>query len=355
MIKLNKEHKNKLTGATTLEELFPFVQNAIELEHATIPPYLTAMFSLKPGTETEIWDVIHSIVIEEMLHMTISSNILNALGGSPAINNAKFVPSYPGGLPMGIGDGLIVGLAAYSKKQVHDVFMQIEEPEYPLDLDCKKSDPKKALAATELPDPEYDTIGEFYEALDAMIQKLAPENLPGDPEKQVTSPFFEEGVLFPILTKKDASKAIDIIVEQGEGSTKTPVDFEGELAHFYRFEELYRGIRIAKDPDACYGYSYSGPKIPFDPANVWPIFPNTKAAMLTPGSEERRRVDEFNSSYHSLLDGLHQTYNGNPHMLNATIGIMFDLKLYGEKLCGTKFPGKEGYNIGPTFEFIEPD
>ncbi|GAB5399904.1 MAG: hypothetical protein Aureis2KO_14890 [Aureisphaera sp.] len=342
MLKLDTEFVGNIRKADSLDVLFPLVQNAIELEHATIPPYLTAMFSLKPRTEREIWDIIHSIVIEEMLHMTIASNILNALGGSPNINKPDFVPEYPTGLPMGIGDGLVVNLAKYSKQQVKDVFMEIEEPEDPLNLDKIKFAQQQ----------DYNTIGEFYMALRDKIDELAPEHLPGDPALQVTSGFFPDDVLFPILTKSDVNRAIEIIVEQGEGTTTSPIDFEGEIAHYYRFEELYRGVRLVKDDKAKYGYSFSGPPIPFDPNNVQPIFPNTKANMLPAGSEERRRVDEFNAAYYSLLQGLHEVFNGKPEQLRETIGIMFDIKLFGEKLCGTKFPGKPGFTIGPTFEFI---
>jgi hypothetical protein len=343
MLKLDQQFVRSIQNANALEELFPLVQNAIELEHATIPPYLTAMFSLKPNTEQEIWNIIHSIVIEEMMHMTISSNILNSLGGSPDINNPKFVPEYPGPLPMGIGDGLIVGLAKYSKEQVKNVFMEIEEPENPLDLEVK---PMLKSAV-----PEFHTIGEFYDALKQKIDEIAPDVLPGDPAKQVTSGFFSPELLFPIIKKQDALNAIDIIVEQGEGTSTSPVDFEGEIAHYYKFEELFYGQRLVKDPTAPHGYSFSGAEIPFDPDNVQPIFPNTKADMFTPGSEESRRVNEFNASYRSLLDGLHDVFNGNPKGLNATIGLMFDIKLAAEKLCGTPFPGKPGTTIGPTFEF----
>lgn len=345
MIKLESQYVEQVVRAGSLDELFPMVQNAIELEHATIPPYLTAMFSLKPGTEREIWDIIHSIVIEEMMHMTIAANILNALGGSPSIDHAGFVPQYPGPLPMGVGDGLIVGLKQYSKEQVHDVFMQIEEPEKPLDIPVKAS-----LMAESV--EEYHTIGQFYNAISEKIEEIAPQNLPGDPALQVTSPFFPAENLFPILTKEDAIRAIDIIIEQGEGTEVSPIDFEGEIAHYYRFEELYVGRRLQKDPSEKSGYSFSGPEIPFDPGNVWPIEPNTKASMFAKGSAERRRVDEFNSSYQSLLNGLHDTFNGNPDHLNNTIGLMFDVKLYGEKLCASPFPGKKGRNIGPPFEFI---
>ena len=188
----------------------------------------------------------------------------------------------------------------------------------------------------------------------AKIKKLAPVKLPGNPKRQVTSSFYPKDLLFPILKRQDALNAIDIIVEQGEGTSTSPVDPEGELAHYYKFEELYIGKRLVVDKRKK-SYSFSGPDIPYDPDNVQPIFPNTKAYMFAPGSEERRRVDEFNASYHSLLDGLHQTFNGKPSTLDQSIGLMFDIKLYGEKLCGMPFPGKTHTTIGPTFEYIQPE
>jgi len=347
MLKLSKKHVQDILGANDLATLYPILQNAIELEHATIPPYLTAMFSLKPGTEREIWQIIHSIVIEEMMHMTIAANILNALGGHPDINHPAFVPNYPTPLPMGIGTGLIVTLAKYSRSQVKNVFMEIEEPENPLSFPILMADSAKAAAL------EFHTIGEFYEALKQKINDLAPKVLPGDPNLQVTSPHYPSDLLFPILTKQNAMDAIDIIVEQGEGTSTEPIDPEGEVAHYYKFEELYVGKRLMKDETAQNGYSFSGPEIPFDPANVQPIFTDTKAYMFAEGSEERRRCDEFNHSYRLLLNALHETFNGAPGTLGDSIGLMYDIKLRGEKLCAMPFPGKPNTTIGPTFEYIQ--
>ncbi len=342
MLKINPEFVRRVKQANNLSALFPLFQNAIELEHSTIPPYLTAMFSFKPGAGDYIRTVIHSVVIEEMLHMTIAGNILNAIGGSPDINKKDFIPDYKCHLPMGIGGELEVGLERYSPDLVHNVFMEIEEPEHPLVL-------KSRAVETDT----YKTIGEFYQALQGKLEELAPEHLPGDPAKQVTSSFFSKDLLYPIRTKKDAINAINIIVEQGEGTSTSPADFDGEIAHYYKFQELYKGRQLVKDPSAPHGYSFTGPEIPYNAADVWPIYPNTKAGMVAPGTEERRRLDEFNSSYVSLLNGLHRTFNGDPGYLPATIGVMFDLRLAAEKLCGTAFPGKPGFNIGPSFEWVE--
>src|SRR5262245_27089402 len=72
------------------------LQTAIELEHSTIPPYLYATYSIKPNTNREIVKLLGSIVQEEMLHLAIDCNILNAIGGSPKIDDPAFIPRYPG-------------------------------------------------------------------------------------------------------------------------------------------------------------------------------------------------------------------------------------------------------------------
>ncbi len=351
MLFINKSFVQEVHAAKTHKDLHHLMQNAVELEHATIPPYLTAMFSIKPGTNKEIRDIIHSVVIEEMLHMTIACNVLNALGGSPAINKKEFVPAYPGPLPMGIGGdmGLIVGLERYSKKQVKKVFMEIEQPEDPIHF------PKvKTGAMLESEEAQFSTIGEFYEAIQKKIAKLPGKKLPGNPALQVSTPFYPESELFPIHTKTDAIKALDIIIEQGEGTPDSPIDPEGELAHYYRFEELFVGRKLVKDPSVKEGYSFSGPKIPFSPRNVFPIYPNTKTADL-PDGEAKTKIIQFNYTYRKLLNGLHRTFNGEPNFFENTIGLMFDLKLYAEKLCAIPFPGKSGYTVGPSFEFVKAE
>ncbi|WP_160712946.1 ferritin-like domain-containing protein [Chitinophaga solisilvae] len=339
MIRIQTAILDKVKNATQLDQLHEFLQYAIELEHSTIPPYLTAMISLKPEKNREIWNIIHSVVVEEMLHMTIAANILNALKGKPVVNKEGFVPAYPGPLPLGIRDGLIVGLEAYSTRVVKDVFMEIEEPENPLNF------PVKSAAA----DNTYATIGLFYKAIQEKIAELADHHLPGNPKYQVTG-FFDEDLLFPIKTKQQAIAAIDIIVEQGEGTETSPLDGEDELAHYYLFAELYHGKRLVKDGSS---FSYSGAPIPFDAAAVYPLAPNTKVADLPAGSEARRRAHEFNVAYSKLLNALHRTYNGEPDFVKHSIGLMFDVKLKGERLAEIPFPGKAGFTVGPPFEFVD--
>ena len=72
------------------------LQNAIELEHATIPPYLFGLYSLASGANQPIASAIQSVVCEEMLHMTLACNLFNAVSLlPPRINRPEFLSCYP--------------------------------------------------------------------------------------------------------------------------------------------------------------------------------------------------------------------------------------------------------------------
>lgn len=345
MIRLNKSVIELIDNATDLGQLHKMLQLAVELEHATIPTYLTAMFSLKPDTNKEIKQVIGSVVFEEMMHMCISSNILNALDGNVVMNHPNFIPKYPGPLPMGVGDRLTVSLEKYSPELVKNVFLEIEEPEHPINL-------LPSVQSGEDESEEFNTIGEFYLAIKDKIESIADDILPGKPERQLTSKHFNQNLLFPIISKHDAMSAIDIIIDQGEGSTRSPMDSEGDPSHYYRFEELLAGKKLKADDKSEYGYSFSGDPIPFDQDGVYNIFPNTKLSMLPDNSDEVILATQFAITYSELLDELESVFHGRQELFKSTLDRMHDLASIAVKLCSTDFPGKPGWKIGPTFEYV---
>ena len=61
---------------------------------ATLPPYLTALFSIKKGTNKESAILIRSIFIEEMLHMTLVGNLISSIGGKVKLGKDN-IPQYP--------------------------------------------------------------------------------------------------------------------------------------------------------------------------------------------------------------------------------------------------------------------
>lgn len=343
MLKIDTSLLERIYQASEPVELYDSLQSAIELEHSTIPPYLTALYSIKFNHNQEAYKVILEVVREEMLHMTIAANVLNAIGGHPVINQPDFIPSYPGSLPMNIGD-LTVNLAPLSKDVLFDGFMKIEEPEEPLDF------PVRALLASEEPTPEFATIGQFYQAIIEKLQELGPDCIIGAPSLQVVNEqWFPRDELFAIATLNDAVKALELIVKQGEGTSLSPLDPEGEYAHYYSFAEIYYGRRLLRDPTVVpEGYSYSGEPIPLEADGIWDLRANSKAEMYAPGTMARRLVDQFNYSYTNLLNGLHQTFNGDPDYLNTVMGVMFELKLQAQKMAEITYDGKQ---VAPSFEY----
>ena len=101
----------------------------MEVEHATIPPYLTALATLKSGNNSDIHTRLKDVFIQEMFHLALAANILNAVGGKPSLNYSGFIPDYPSVLPGGLHPKLIVPIKKFSLPLVKDVFSMIEQPE----------------------------------------------------------------------------------------------------------------------------------------------------------------------------------------------------------------------------------
>jgi hypothetical protein len=223
-----------------------------------------------------------------MLHMALACNILNALGGSPAIDHPKFIPRYPGPLPGAVEAELIVPLARFSLDLVKNIFMEIEEPEAPL---------RFQIAAFAAFPPQ--TIGHFYGTLKQQIQERGQSIFVGDRAKQVTSTYWPDE-LIEVIDVESATRAIEVIVEQGEGTSGSPLDLEGEMAHYYRFAEIYHGkkliLNLNAPPDASddQKYIYGGPLIPFDPNGVTRFL----MPLANPLSSDQRRGHTHDLSKH---------------------------------------------------------
>jgi hypothetical protein len=315
------------------------LQQAIELEHSTIPPYLTALFSIKDGRNQEVAEIIRSVVIEEMLHMALACNLLNAVGGAPAIDTAGFVPKYPTRMPGGLHPGLVVSLKKASIEHIRDVFMAIEEPEKTIDPDVHSR----------------LTIGWFYAQIEAALERLHMQpgvNLfSGKSARQVSGwdppRSFE---LFAVTDLETARRAIREIRDQGEGASAIDPDVGPgqELAHYYKFEEIVRGRRLVVHAG---GYDFTGAEIAFDPDGVWPMVDNPSTASLPSPSLARVRSEEFNEQYAALLALLHRTFNGETDQMGPAINLMWSLEVIGKGLVQTPIYPDSAETAGPSFEY----
>lgn len=333
--------KRRLLGG--LEGLEPTVadaraalQSALEFEHATIPLYLYALYSLDASKNAKIAAIIQSVATEEMLHMTLVANVINALGGTPYVNRPGFVPTYPGPLPGGVAANLVVNLAPFSMSQL-DTFLKIEEPETPIHFN---------LLAGIGPEAEL-TIGQFYLKIIGALELLPPGSFVHPPRNQVGPAVFREAVVVDDL--KSAQRALRTIIQQGEGTTASPEEGVGKgYAHYYRFMQIKKGKALVPSAGT---YAYAGPAIAFDPAGVYQLPSNPTAALYAGKQAQLFAFDNFNYTYTSLLNALQQLFTGqdSEQEFNVAIGLMMSLKLQfqvmAEGVAYTEVP------TGPSFQY----
>ncbi|MGE0442800.1 MAG: ferritin-like protein [Gemmatimonadales bacterium] len=332
---------------TTIASLRRHLQAALELEHSTIPPYLCALYSLPDGANPMAAVLIRSVVMEEMLHMVLAANVLNAVGGEPSVNHRRFVPSYPTYLPFS-DKAFKVSLRPFSKEAI-DTFLRIESPDRPNVRPRANG---------------YATIGQFYLAILAGIELLEGRArargktiFTGPRRRQIEgSRWYYGGGGKPIEVHDLASAraAIHEIMEQGEGLDHTIFDGDerfgqvDELAHYFRFFEIRHGRRFLPTDTV---HLATGAELPVDWSAAYPMETDPRARRYVRRPDIHRLMVAFNRRYTQLLDVLHRAFTGKPDQLQAAVPIMYELKYQARALMAIPTGRKDGSTVGPSFEF----
>ena len=348
------------------EQIFHLLAEASEIEHTLMCSYLYAAFSLKDGTNSglsereaeavERWrQTIMSVAIEEMGHLMIVSNLTAAIGGRPHLTRPNF-PVSPGYFPSGV----VLRLTPFSFETLdHFIFLERptgveqEDGEGFLPGEQKREQAYQGLMPSA---QDYVTVSHLYEAIRANLNAFAARSgarsLFVGPESGQIGP--EAIRMQGVETIKDiesASRAIDLIVEQGEGS---PAD--GEDSHYRRFQATKKEYAdfLAENP----GFKPAYP-VAENPVMRRPAQPESKvfidaepAAML---------LDLGNAVYGMLLRFLVQTYSKSTapaasekkRMLSAALSLMHVLDKTGKILV--KLPASldhPGVNAGMTFTML---
>jgi hypothetical protein len=316
------------------------VQGAIDIEFATLPPYLYASLTILPDTNAPAKSRLQSVIMQEMIHMCLACNIMNAIGGTVAINP----PSYPHSLPGDVGGDLIVHLFPFSEAAMAQG-MAIEAPLEPIDPRLLK-----ATVGT-----QKVTIGEYYERLKIALQAL-PATAWTPNRNQVDDAQFFQGQVFAVNDCDDATQAIDQIVSEGEGTPRTPenqgspLDFQSDLAHYYRFWEIRKNQVLEKDISADAndsGYCWGAP-LGVDWGAVYPAivdpechdFSNEpKAAQLAQG--------KCNAAFTAMVNALRAAFTGSTGELGVAVAAMFQLRMAAMQALNT--PLNDGSVAGPAF------
>lgn len=330
----------------TVPDVWGALQKAIQLELSTLPPYLYAAFTIRDGTNEPARRRISAILGEEMVHMALACNVLNAVGGKPVVAEASVVPTYPGPLPYDIGaegaEPFRVSLRPFSPEAMAQA-IHIEEPEDPLVF------PEAVARGVE---PTYQTIGQFYGALDHALERLPTDAWSTTPRNQLTDHPFFAGELFPVTGYKTASQAIGRIVSEGEGTTRSPLDFEGELAHYYRFEEIRRDQVLQKDASVPEGFSWGGP-LGVDWSSVVPAISDPGEHDFSGDPVAQAAQDDCDRAFTAMLQEIDRAVNGQPGRLGNAVRAMFDLRLAARNALATPLAGRHEV-AGPSFRF-RPD
>lgn len=264
-----------------VKDLKRHLQTAIDVELSTIPIYLYTYYSInrmpsvdsnKEGQDiatlaNKAGGVIMSVAVEEMLHLSLASNILKALGGKPKIYG-RSPDHYPTNLEHHAA-GFSVGLSKLSENQL-EKFMGIEKPEDP---------------GSEAQGDNWDTIGQFYQYISNLVEQTVDSHYIGNEDYQLadgrgyyasnnvdtvypTDAFYiqekanakcpsqrgasqanypnadDSGGLKEITCKADALAAIQEISHQGEGFVNDPThEYDDphhlEESHWYKFKSLF--------------------------------------------------------------------------------------------------------------------
>jgi hypothetical protein len=308
-----------------LEWLKEGLQAALAVELATLPPYLCGMWSMV-SQSGPAYNLVYRVAIEEMLHMGLVCNMLTAIGATPRIvQGYQEGIVYPGPLPGGVRPELTVHLAGLTQEYLRSVYMEIEYPENgPVVL---------VLGET------YPTIGAFYSALLEAFQRLSPELTT---QNQLTSPV---GV-YMIATPADVERAITQIKEQGEGTSESPLveDFGGDLAHYYKFAEIYYGSTLIQVEGE---WRYEGEPIAFP--DVYPMAPIPSGGYQDPPQEVVDGLRAFNDQFATILSKLESAWaNGRMSDLGMAVSAMFRLRSLARNLMQIPLPDKSGV-YGPDF------
>jgi hypothetical protein len=115
-------------------------------------------------------------------------------------------------------------------------------------------------------------------------------------------------------------------VSEGEGSKESPLTFEGEVSHYYRFGEIYYDQVLTKAANPK-GYAWTG-KLGVDWSAVYP-------AIADPGShdfsreppEARAAQNACDRAFTRLVQELQRAVAGETGRLGNAVRAMFDLRV----------------------------
>lgn len=306
------------------------LRTALRLEFSTIPPYLTALWSIIDQAHP-VAIFMRAIAHEEMLHLSLLCNLLSALDERPSLTG-EAVPRFPSRLPGGVHPEIELRLEGFGPRAL-ETFMEIERPEVAIPIE---GEPLETFP------PEDVTIGEFYEELLQGIKRLNP---PLDARRQIAGPF----TWFVMTKLGDVEQAIKLIMAQGEGASGVPFPkYKHHLSHYYRFKSLKLLTNLEWDEEA----KLLRKKDPIPAPAVFTLAPPSPEGYGSAAPRELRTAsNRFENTCSQMLRLLEESWleGGDKSFLRA-LELMFELGPLAQTIMRIGTPDGRGYC--PSFRYL---
>ena len=215
------------------EALIYMLCEAAELEHAIMCQYLFAAFSVKQAVSEGLSDAelaaatrwrqqVSHVATQEMLHLALVQNLLSAVGAAPHLVRPN-LPQPANHFPAGVQ----LALLPFGEQALRH-FMFLERPEG-MDLDDAEGLAAIGAAAPMMNQrdivphaQDFKTVGHLYRSIEQGFAHLAAKYgeswlFVGPPRAQATQQHFGWPELVAVTDLASAQRAIDEILEQGEG------------------------------------------------------------------------------------------------------------------------------------------
>src|SRR5438445_4775279 len=217
------------------EELVYLLGEACELEHGLLCEYLYAQFSLKRSVQEgvtpeqlariQVWELaIIDVVKQEMLHLSLATNILTAIGAAPHFERPNF-PILSRWYPPDVQ----IALVPFGERALRH-FMFLERPEGMPLKDAEGFGSFGMMQPLTVDDPqitagpeEWHTVGHLYRGIEAGLAHLADRDgeaavFIGPPKAQATTQAFEWPEFTAVRHRASASVAIELNIAPGDGA-----------------------------------------------------------------------------------------------------------------------------------------
>ena len=348
------------------EELVFLLGEACEIEHGLMCEYLYAQFSLKRGLDEgitpdqlariQVWEsTVIDIVKQEMLHLALATNILTSLGAAPHFERPNF-PILSRWYPSGVQ----IALLPFGERALRH-FMYLERPEGMSlrDADGFAASPEQEAegVVAESEPPSWRTVGGLYRGIEAGLVHLCERDgeeavFIGAPTVQATTEIFEWKELIAVTDLQSARAAIDVIIEQGEGSRGDWVD-----AHFGKFAAILTDLFGQKAVDPAFD-----PARPVVPAYVH-LPPDVENGALVEDPLTARVAELCGALYEVILQVLCRYYihegetSAELDTLARTAKHLMNwvLRVVASALTTLPVgPSQPGRSAGPALEIVRP-